>query len=576
MAAKLMILLGIILVLAVACGTAEAPESSAAPAAEPTAVVTAGEASQPTPTPQVTAPPPEVEVNPGKVTQMIGSFGNERFDTTFTSAAGRDYLTQIHATLISSDVRDGRKVMAPGIATEWQISSDGLTWTFTIRKGVKYHNGTEVTAEDVLWSLQHIIGPQAGEYALSPASKSWSSIMDRIEQIGPDQVSVTTKIADAGFADAMSDVLGSTTSAVLPKRATLHDVQEEEAYDRNPIGAGHMKLVNHVPAEVMTFERFADYYQQPKYGFPIDKRVNFTLMDLRLVPEESTRVAALRAGEADIAPVSLGAREQVEAGGGRLVFAQEGMYFYIRLMGCWQPQFPCHDQRVRQALNYAIDKELIRDTLYGPEVMQVKGWFMVTPSSIGYSPELDPFPYDPDKARQLLADAGYPGGKGFGKLIINTYVSASVPLLPESAQLGAEFWKRELGLDVEVRIGDEAALKEVTQLTEDLYGQIFWRDNETKVNGSGTLRHSYGRPDIKIRAHNDPELFDQVQKALGVLDPVEQEKVWNSVYLQLRDEAWDISLGYINIPWGVGPRILTWQPDPISSWASGLYTITLK
>ncbi|HZA23283.1 MAG TPA: ABC transporter substrate-binding protein [Dehalococcoidia bacterium] len=577
-ATVLRILLGLTLVLALACGSAApaTPTTASAPATEPTAAPAESEPSQPTATPQAAAAPAEVEVNPGKVTQMIGSFGNERFDTTFTSAAGRDYLTQIHATLISSEIRDGRKVMAPGIATEWQISSDGLTWTFTIRKGVKYHNGTEVTAADALWSLQHTIGPQAGEYALSPASKSWSSIMDRIEQIGPDQVSVTTKIADAGFADAMSDVLGSTTSAVLPKRATLHDVQEEEAYDRNPIGAGHMKLVNHVPAEVMTFERFADYYQQPKYGFPIDKRVNFTLMDLRLVPEESTRVAALRAGEADIAPVSLGARKQVEAGGGRLVFAQEGMYFYIRLMGCWQPQFPCHDQRVRQALNYAIDKELIRDTLYGPEVMQVKGWFMVTPSSIGYSPELDPFPYDPDKARQLLADAGYPGGKGFGKLIINTYVSASVPLLPESAQLGAEFWKRELGLDVEVRIGDEAALKEVTQLTEDLYGQIFWRDNETKVNGSGTLRHSYGRPDIKIRAHNDPELFDQVQKALGVLDPVEQEKDWNSVYLQLRDEAWDISLGYINIPWGVGPRILTWQPDPISSWASGLYTITLK
>ena len=577
-ATVLRILLGLTLVLALACGSAApaTPTTASAPATEPTAAPAESEPSQPTATPQAAAAPAEVEVNPGKVTQMIGSFGNERFDTTFTSAAGRDYLTQIHATLISSEIRDGRKVMAPGIATEWQISSDGLTWTFTIRKGVKYHNGTEVTAADALWSLQHTIGPQAGEYALSPASKSWSSIMDRIEQIGPDQVSVTTKIADAGFADAMSDVLGSTTSAVLPKRATLHDVQEEEAYDRNPIGAGHMKLVNHVPAEVMTFERFADYYQQPKYGFPIDKRVNFTLMDLRLVPEESTRVAALRAGEADIAPVSLGAREQVEAGGGRLVFAQEGMYFYIRLMGCWQPQFPCHDQRVRQALNYAIDKELIRDTLYGPEVMQVKGWFMVTPSSIGYSSELDPFPYDPDKARQLLAEAGYPGGKGFGKLIINTYVSASVPLLPESAQLGAEFWKRELGLDVEVRIGDEAALKEVTQLTEDLYGQIFWRDNETKVNGSGTLRHSYGRPDIKIRAHNDPELFDQVQKALGVLDPVEQEKDWNSVYLQLRDEAWDISLGYINIPWGVGPRILTWQPDPISSWASGLYTITLK
>jgi len=574
------------LLFALACGAAATatpvPKAPAAPAAPkaPAAAAAAPAAPAAPAVPKAaptSTPVPAAAISPGKVTWMLGSVGNERFDTTFTVAAGKDYLSQIHATLISSEVTEGRKAMAPGIASKWEVSSDGLTWTFTIRKGAKFHNGTEVTAEDVLWSLQHIIGPKAGEYCISPACKTWSAIMDRIEQIGPNRVSVTTKRPDAGFADAVSDVIGSTTSAILPKRAALHDLQEEAAYDRNPVGAGHMKLVKHVPAAVMTFERFADYYQQPKYGFSTDKRVKFTLMDLRLVPEEATRVAALRAGDADIAPVSLATRKQVEAGGGRLVFSQEGFYFYIRQMGCWKPEFPCYDKRVRQALNYAIDKEVIRDKLYGgPGVMQVKGWFMVTPSSIGYRPGLDPLPYDPEKARQLLAEAGYPGGKGFGKLIINTYVSASVPLLPESAQLAADFWKRGLGLDVEVKLGDEAALKKTSQLNEDLHGQIFWRDNETKVNGAGTLRHSYGSPQIKIRAHNDPELFDMVQKALGVFDPAEQEKVLHSVYQRLRDEAWDVNLGYINIPWGVGPRILTWQPDPVSSWASGLHTITLK
>jgi peptide/nickel transport system substrate-binding protein len=140
--------------------------------------------------------------------------------------------------------------------------------------------------------------------------------------------------------------------------------------------------------------------------------VNFTLLDLRLVPEEATRVAALRAGDADIAPVSIGARRQVEAGGGRVVFGEEGVYFFARQYGCWKPQFPCHDKRVRQALAYAINKEVMQNQLYGgPEVMQVKGWGAVTPSTLGYSPDLDPFPFDPVKARQLLAEAGYPVGK---------------------------------------------------------------------------------------------------------------------------------------------------------------------
>jgi ABC-type transport system substrate-binding protein len=232
---------------------------------------------------------------------------------------------------------------------------------------------------------------------------------------------------------------------------------------------------------------------------------------------------------------------------------------------------------VRQALNYAINKELIRDKLYGgPEVMQIKGWGAVTPSTSGYSPGLDPYPFDPVKARQLLADAGYPGGQGFGKLVINTYPSAVLTLMPESAQLGADFWKRELGLDVLVKVGEEAALRKALRLGEELYGQIVWRENETKVDGGDSFKAFYASPTRADRAHNDPEVFGLAQKALGVIDPVEREKAYNSAFRRLWDEAYDIYLGYINIPWGVGPRIQTWEPYPLASYLSALHTITLK
>jgi ABC-type transport system substrate-binding protein len=299
---------------------------------------------------------------------------------------------------------------------------------------------------------------------------------------------------------------------------------------------------------------------------------------MRLVPEEATRVAALRSGEADIAPVSVASRKQVEAGGGRLVFGQEGVYLYIRQYGCWKPQFPCHDKRVRQALSYAIDREVLRDRLYGgPEVMQTKGWFAVTPSTKGYSPDLDPFPYDPVKARQLLADAGYPGGKGFGKLIINTWVSGSLPLMPESAQLGAEYWRRGLGLDVEVKVGEEAALKKAFRFTEEYHGQIAWRDNETRIDAVDILRSGYLTPTRQDKATtSDPELLALSEKAAAVIEPVEREKVLNSTWRRLREESYDIQLGYINIPWALGPRILTWDPYPVAFYPSALHTITLK
>ena len=213
--------------------------------------------------------------------------------------------------------------------------------------------------------------------------------------------------------------------------------------------------------------------------------------------------------------------------------------------------------------------------------MQVRGWGAVTPGTIGYSPELDPFPYGPDKARQLLAEAGYktptnPDGKDFGKLIVNTWVSTALPLMPESAQLGADFWRRELGIDAEVRVGDETGLKKGHN-AGDLNGEILWRDNETRIDATGITRgSSYGISDHDRRSHNDPELFDFAIKSVGVFNPEERPKVLNKLYRRLRDEQCEIGLGYVNIPWAVGPRILTWEPFPLAFFPTAMHKITLE
>ena len=567
--------LALILVLAVACGSAAPAEPEVTPPDTSAPVAMEPVAEAPTAVPQaMTEPEPAmVEVNPGKVDVLLGSIGNERFDYAFSRGTGHDMARVVHGFWITSEIDEGSRNLIPGIATAWEVSADGLTWTLTVRQGVKWHDGTDLTVEDALWTLQHLMGPQATEYY---TGYGLPRIMERIEQTGPDQVSVTTTVPVADFPPTLSDATGVWIGVVMPKRANLGDEAESLAYDQEPIGAGPMKLVDHVQAEGMTFERFADHYEQPYNGFSIDKRVNFTTLGLSLVPEEATRAAALRAGNSDIAPVSLQARKQVEDGGGRLIFGQEGVYTRVLLRGCWKPEFPCSDQRVRQALAYALDKELMRDRLYSPEVLVLKGWEGVTPSTIGYSPELDPFPYDPDKARQLLAEAGYPGGEGFGTLVINTWVATSSPLMPEAAQLGAEMWKRELGLDVEVRVGEEGALKKANSYTEDLYGEILWRDNEARVDAGGILRSGYGTPENFSRQHDDPQIFAQVKEALTVFEPVERETVLNQNFRQMRDEAYNISYGYFNIPWGVGPRIKTWEPYPLAIYISALHTITVE
>ncbi|HEU0022255.1 MAG TPA: ABC transporter substrate-binding protein [Dehalococcoidia bacterium] len=581
-------LLVLALLLVVACGSAAAPETdTSAPATSAPPAAAAGTAvPAATALPQVQA---EKMVNPGKVTMLTADFGAERFDSVFGST-DKNIRKHFHGNLISWDRSNGQMAFLPGIASKWELSSDAKTTTYTIREGLKFHDGTDITVEDVLWTLQHTMGPQAAEYSKSSPGIRFSGLMDRIE-LGPgtNQVSLfTTEATPDLWVHSSENEGGASVTEIMPQRAHLNDEQELEAYENQPVGAGPLKVVKHVPLELVAFERHDDFYYQPANGFPTDKRVQFRQLDLRMVPEEATRAAALQTGEADIARVSLSNRQQVEGGGGRMVFSPESAIIESHLWGCRDPQYPCHDQRVRQALNYALDLELMRDRLFGgPEVMEIKGWGVITPSTVGYSPDLDPVPFNPDRARQLFAEAGYktpanPSGKDFGKLIMNTYQDQVIPSLVEAAQLTADVWKKELGIDAEVRVMDKTTYGQIRTLNvEDFDGTVSWVANNTRMQGAGTLRLYYASPEMGgLRLlHRDPELFALAEQTLDQMNQLgflESADVFNSTYRRIREEAYQISVGYVNAPWGVGTRIMTWEPYPVAEYASALHTITLK
>ena len=583
-------LLGLALVIAllalVACGSSATstpvPADTAVPPTATSAPPAPGDTQAPptsTPRPDPTATTAPVvavpEVNPGKVTFMMPAWGNERFDNIHFPGGSNNYLRLMHAQAVAGSP-EGKLV--PGIASAWEVASDGLSWTFTIREGTKFHDGSDLTIDDVLWTWQHNWSKECLEKCTNIGNPNAADLIETIDQTAPNQITIGMNIIDSGFVFQQISELGPETMGIHPRRPLRYDTAQEVAYDKNPIMAGQMSFVELAPSERISMERFADYYYHPDNGFPEDRRMKFQSLDMLLVPEEATRAAAMRAGSADVAVLSLATRDTLEAGGGRLIFGEQGVYWWVFFPNHYvdPASTPFSNKNIRKALSYAMDKELMMERLYGgSEAAVAKGFGAVTPNTTGYSADLDPLPFDPDKARQILVDEGYPDGDGFGEVIVNTWTSTALPFLPESAQIAADFWRRELNLDVTVNVGDETSLKRAWR-SGDLQGQILWRDNEARVDAAGITRAVYAIKGTDLVFHDDDALFARVQEGISVFDPATRTQALNDLFKVLWDEHLELGIGYVNIPWGVGPRIEDWQPWPLAFFPSGHYTLTVK
>ena len=501
-------------------------------------------------------------------------FGTEAFEPRYTLGLGETtYQRALHGLLVEGN-HDTQ--MVPGIASAWEVSADGFTWIMTIPadSAATFHNGEPVTIQDVEFSFERYFGKAAEEEATSTGAINWSRLTDRIEITGPETIEVTHNKLSSSFPFTYSALQSSSDGgSILPQK--YHEEVGEDGYADAPIGAGPFRLVEFKRSEKLLFEQFPDYYYNPDNGFPEDRRMKFKTLDMRLVPEESTRVAALIAGEADIVEVTLQSRPRVEAAGGRYVWIQEGSYTQVRPIGCWIPDLPCNDKRVRYALDYAIDKELIRDNLYGgTEGAGLAGFEAVTPSTLGYSPELDATPYDPEQARELLAAAGYPGGEGYPPFTLYTWQASDTPFMVEHAELIAQMWQDNLGLDVTVEAGQNVSIRERVR-NRELDGHVYFRSNEGRWDG-GSLVRSMHYLDSSLRQSEDPELARIADEGLSVMDPALRHDAYNKMYLASWEEHYSFSTTYTNLPLGLSERINTYQPWPLGPYPTALWTVTLN
>ncbi|MEX2105111.1 MAG: ABC transporter substrate-binding protein, partial [Bacilli bacterium] len=296
---------------------------------------------------------------------------------------------------------DDSTAIVPGLATEWNGSEDGLTWTFTLRKGVKFHDGTDLTADSVVFNFNRWMDkdhefhqgdfPYYG-YMFGGYKGDEGQVIKEVKAVNETTVEFNLYFPQAPF---LSNIAMSPFGIASPEAIKKHG----EKFGENPVGSGPFKFVEWKKNDSITIEKNADYWQK---GLPKLDKVVF-----RSIPDNTARYTALKAGEIDLMDgLNPEDAESVKNDSKLQLTLRPSMN--VGYLAFNTEKEPFNDKRVRQALNMVVDKQKIIDAFFGGLAEPAKN--PLPPSLWGYNDSIKDYELDIEKAKKLLADAGYPNG----------------------------------------------------------------------------------------------------------------------------------------------------------------------
>ncbi|MCM8749951.1 ABC transporter substrate-binding protein [Thermomicrobiaceae bacterium CFH 74404] len=422
--------------------------------------------------------------------------------------------------------RDHELNLVPALAESWQ-TIDELTWEFQLRRDVLFHDGNPLTSKDIKFSIERVLDP-----SVNSRSRTRVEVIDRVEAVDDYTVRIITR---EPFPPLLT-ILGYLYA--LP--ADKYQEMGSEQFAVSPIGTGPYKFVEWVKDDHIILERFEDHWG----GSPSIPSVEF-----RPIPEAATRVASLLAGELDLATLipitdipTIEQRSDLDI---RTVPSTRTIFIG---MNTWNPPFD--DVRVRQALNYAVDVQSIIDNLLGGHGLRIAS--VSGPAEFGFNPNLEPYPFDPEKAKQLLAEAGY--ADGF-QTTLDTPVGRYLQDL-EVAQAVAGYLAN-VGIQVEVRPAEfqEYFTRWLNLEIPGLY-LLGWGASTLDADGvMGGHFHSKRRG----LYYNSPESDRMIEEAMSEFDPERREAIYHELMAYLHEQAPWIFLYVQEDIYGVKAD-LRWQP----------------
>lgn len=477
----------------------------------------------------------------GELRLAMAGLGNMRPIPAQDSVFAKGYITLLYDYIVGANA-DGSLSAANGVAERWEMAADGKTWTFWLRKGIKFHDGTELTAEDARWSIEMIIKPDS----VAAFSARLREIIQEMQVTEPHTLVIRTKVPAIFLAQDLSMSAG-TEGAILPK--AYFEQLGADGFAARPIGSGPYKWIKGQAGAMVQLEAVDQHWAE---GVPKYKQVTY-----RIVPEESTRVAMLQTGEADIVGVSRERVKDLEARGFKVFVKERGS-----VMGCYFHQqwedVPVHDKRVRQALNLAINRDELSQFIFAgqakPIAMYPVGSFAV---AVGADASLQPYPYDPAKAKQLLKEAGY--ANGF-ETTIYSYVREDVP---EMARLVEALVGYAAKVGVKLTIfATEYPVARSRRATGKMPGHISCLGTPNRANAGEllSLLHTLHHSVSKMTDHKISALDALLDKAITSTDLNEVQKMIGELHRWLYDDYATMPLLEMSTPFVAdGKKVAKWD-----------------
>jgi peptide/nickel transport system substrate-binding protein len=426
----------------------------------------------------------------------------------------------------------------PHLASSWKISPNGLVYTFELRPGVRFHNGTEMTAEDVKWSFDYILDQQNAATGLPQLQ-----LVAKVETVGFHTLRVHLKTPSAPFLGSLADI---AVFLVAPKGSVPSGGAR---MDRSPPGTGPFQLASWQPGRRVVFKKFDRYW---KKGIPYLDEILFDR-----IPDENARFTALRSGELDVigrVPYSgvIGIREGSIQG----IQLAESPYSDFRRLVFNLLDGPFRDRRLRQAIAYGLDKKhLVEGAFFGLGTPTSQ---KLVPGSPFFIKDLPERSNNPERAKKLLKEAGYEKGFKFTMIGRQGYEEQ---LQVIQAQL------RKVGMEAVIEIMDVATYD---QRQSDMQFAVSPRGGGVSIEPDNVYYPDYHTEIGKKRTANysgfsHPEVDRLLDEGRTTLNQEKRKQIYRKVMEIINEELPEIDLAFVSRYFGYRSHVKGFRVEHVEA-----------